>query len=62
MSKKISDLQKKIAMSTVGKADIRGKEYSTVPLRIELFRKDIMASDVDDMPSIFTRVDRRTEL
>ena len=57
MSKKISDLQKKIAMSTVGKADIRGKEYSTVPLRIELFRKDIMASDVDDMPSIFTRVD-----
>ena len=47
MSKKISDLQKKIAMSTVGKDRYQGKEYSTVPLRIELFRKDIMASDVE---------------
>ena len=57
MTSKISDVQKKIAQSTVGKADIRGKEYSTVPLRIELFRRDISNVDVANLSSVFTRVD-----
>ena len=32
MNDKIKDLQKKINDAEVGKVDIKGKEYSTVPL------------------------------
>jgi len=57
MANKISDLQKKLSQSDTGKADIRGKEYSTVPLRVELFRRELDAGDITNLTSIFTRVE-----
>ena len=57
MANKISDLQKKLSQSDTGKADIRGKEYSTVPLRVELFRRELDAGDIANLTSIFTRVE-----
>ena len=56
MANKISDLQRRLAQSKSGKEKIRGKEYSTVPLRVELFRQGVDSSDIGDFSSIYTRV------
>lgn len=57
MSNKISNLQKILSSSTTGKENIRGKEYSTVPLRVEVFRREFERADIDSLCSIFTRLD-----
>lgn len=57
MSNKIQDLQKAIDTAKHGKNDIRGKEYSTVPLRIELFRRLLNGKDIESLSSIYTRVE-----
>lgn len=57
MNDKIKDLQKKINEAEVGKVDIKGKEYSTVPLRLELFRSHMTAEDILPLNNVFTRVD-----
>ena len=56
MGSKIEDIQKKISKATEGKVDIRGKDYSTVPLRVELFRRDMEATDIESLASVFTKV------
>lgn len=57
MTNKIQDLQKAIETAKHGKNDIRGKEYSTVPLRIELFRRLLNGKDIESLSSIYTRVE-----
>ena len=57
MNDKIKDLQKKINDSEFGKVKIGGKDYSTVPLRMELFRSNMTAEDILPLNNVFTRVD-----
>lgn len=56
MANKISELQRRLAQSKSGKEKIRGKEYSTVPLRVELFRQGVASSDIGEMSSIYTSI------
>ncbi|MBJ64695.1 MAG: hypothetical protein CMB55_07885 [Euryarchaeota archaeon] len=56
MTNKIEDILKKMSNLEEGKVDIKGKEYSTVPLRVELFRANMDAIDVESVASIFTKV------
>ena len=56
MANKISDLQRRLAQSKSGKEKIRGKEYSTVPLRVELFRQHVDAADIGELSSIYTSI------
>lgn len=56
MANKISDLQRRLAQSKGGKERIRGREYSTVPLRVELFRQGVDSADISDMSSVYTSI------
>ena len=56
MSNKIEDIQKKISKASEGKINIHNKEYSTVPLRVELFRGNLDASDIESLVPVFTKV------
>ncbi len=56
MSNKIEDIQKKISKASEGKVNIHNKEYSTVPLRVELFRGNLDASDIESLVPVFTKV------
>ena len=57
MNDKIKDLQSKINKAEFGKVKIGGKSYSTVPLRMELFRSNMSAEDILPLTNVFTRVD-----
>tara|TARA_E500000081_G_scaffold21680_1_gene25277 strand:- start:3485 stop:4120 length:636 start_codon:yes stop_codon:yes gene_type:complete len=57
MNDKIKDLQLKINKAEFGKVKIGGKSYSTVPLRMELFRSNMSAEDILPLTNVFTRVD-----
>lgn len=56
MTDKIQEAQKAISGNKKGKVNISGKEYSTVPSRVESFRRVIKTEDVPEIPAIFTRV------
>ena len=56
MKDKIKDAQKLIADAQGGKANIRGKEYTTVPLRIEVFRSNLEKGDLSETANMFTHL------
>ena len=56
MKDKIKDAQKLIADAQGGKANIRGKEYTTVPLRIEVFRSNLDKGDLSETANMFTHL------
>ena len=56
MTDKIQEAQKLIQQNKKGKVNISGKDYSTVPARVESFRRVIKTEDVPDIPAIYTHV------
>lgn len=56
MTDKIQEAQKLIQANKKGKVNISGKDYSTVPSRVESFRRVIKTEDIPDIPSIYTHV------
>lgn len=56
MTDKIQEAQKAISGNKKGKVNIGGKEYSTVPSRVESFRQVIKTEDVPSIPAIYTHV------
>ena len=56
MKDKIKDAQKLIADAQGGKANIKGKEYTTVPLRVEVFRSNLEKGDLSETANMFTHL------
>ena len=56
MTDKIQEAQKLIQQNKKGKVNISGKDYSTVPARVESFRRVIKTEDVPAIPAIYTHV------
>jgi hypothetical protein len=56
MKDKIKDAQNLITDAQGGKANIKGKEYTTVPLRIEVFRSNLDDDDLKSSPNVYTHL------
>ena len=54
MKDKIKDAQRLITDAQGGKANIKGKEYTTVPLRVEVFRSNLEKDDLNSTANVFT--------
>ena len=54
MKDKIKDAQRLISDAQGGKANIKGKEYTTVPLRVEVFRSNLEKDDLNSTANVFT--------
>ena len=54
MKDKIKDAQRLISDAQGGKANIKGKEYTTVPLRVEVFRSNLEKDDLNTTANVFT--------
>ena len=56
MKNKIKDAQKLISDATEGKENIRGKDYTTVPLRVQVFRSNLDVDYLKSTPNVFTHL------
>jgi hypothetical protein len=56
MKDKIKNAQRLITDAQGGKANIKGKEYTTVPLRVEVFRSNLDDEDLKSSPNVYTHL------
>ena len=56
MKNKIKDAQELISSAAHGKEKIHNKDYTTVPLRVEVFRTNFNYEDIKSTPNVFTHL------